>query len=333
MKVTILGHNSALPAFGSHPSAQAVSVYGELLLIDCGEGTQIQMQRYGLRWRSMHHIFISHLHGDHYFGLPGLLNSMSLLGRTAPLHLYAPAELKPIIDSILTVADTVLSYPFYFHALPEGIALLADDPSFSVTCFPVEHRIQCHGFLVERKTRGRKLLPEKCNEYGIPAAYYEFLKKGQDYERKDGLLVKNEFLIVSEIELNFEIVKILSFKRSVHFDHSGNLSPTKKVYNVIGGRSLLSLLNKLASKTGGLHYSRLCYSWFRLFTLKFSGTLVGPYLCSKHELDIGALLFTFIEYWNVTTANNKGNLYVGNRVCQRLRSTDLGRSCLFGAID
>ncbi len=194
MKVTILGNNSALPAFGRHPSAQAVSVYGELLLIDCGEGTQIQMQRYGLRWRSMHHIFISHLHGDHYFGLPGLLNSMSLLGRTAPLHLYAPAELKPIIDSILLVADTVLFYPLYFHALPEGIALLADDPSFSVTCFPVEHRIQCHGFLVERKTRGRKLLPEKCNEYGIPAAYYEYLKKGQDYERKDGFLVKNEWV-------------------------------------------------------------------------------------------------------------------------------------------
>ncbi len=137
MKVTILGNNSALPAFGRHPTAQAVSVYGEVLLIDCGEGTQIQMQRYGLRWRSVHHIFISHLHGDHYFGLPGLINSMSLLGRTAPLHLYAPAELKPIIDGILAVADTVLSYPFYFHALPAGTELLVDDTSFSVTCFPV----------------------------------------------------------------------------------------------------------------------------------------------------------------------------------------------------
>ncbi len=194
MHVTILGNNSALPAFGRHPSAQAVTVYGELLLIDCGEGTQIQMQRYGLRWRSMHHIFISHLHGDHYFGLPGLINSMSLLGRTAPLHLYAPAELKPILDSILAVADSVLSYPFYFHPLPDGIAQLVDDTSFSVTCFPVEHRIRCHGFLIERKTRGRKLLPQKCNEYEIPAAYYEYLKRGQDYEKKDGTIVKNEWV-------------------------------------------------------------------------------------------------------------------------------------------
>jgi ribonuclease Z len=194
LKVTILGNNSALPAFGRHPTAQGVSVYGELLLIDCGEGTQVQMQRFGLRWRSMHHIFISHLHGDHYFGLPGLINSMSLLGRVAPLHLYAPAELKPILNSIMEVADTVLSYPFYFHPLPEGTSLLVDDPSFSVTCFPVNHRIQCHGFLVERKTRGRKLLPDKCSEYGIPSGFYERLKQGEDYVGEDGKVISNEWV-------------------------------------------------------------------------------------------------------------------------------------------
>lgn len=194
MKVTILGNNSALPAFGRHPTAQAVTVYGEVLLIDCGEGTQIQMQRYGLKWRNVHHIFISHLHGDHYFGLPGLITSMSLLGRVAPLHLYAPAALAPIIDSILAVADVTLCYPYHFHPLPEGVSRIVDDPSFSVTCFPVEHRIQCHGFLVERKTKGRKLLPQKCVEYEIPAAFYDYLKQGNDYERKDGLIVKNEWV-------------------------------------------------------------------------------------------------------------------------------------------
>lgn len=194
MKVTILGNNSALPAFGRHPTAQAVSVYGETILLDCGEGTQIQMQRYGLKWRSVHHIFISHLHGDHYFGLPGLLNSMSLLGRVDPLHLYAPTALKPIIEAILEVADTVLCYPFYFHALPEETAVIADDPLFTVTSFPVEHRIKCHGFVVARKTKGRKIVPAKCNEYEIPAAFYDRLKQGEDYERKDGLLVKNEWV-------------------------------------------------------------------------------------------------------------------------------------------
>lgn len=194
MKVTILGNNSALPAFGRHPTSQIVSVYGEDILLDCGEATQIQMQRYGFRWRKMHHIFISHLHGDHYFGLPGLINSMSLLGRTAVLHLYAPANLKKIIDDILQVADTELAYPLHFHPLPDGSEMLVDTKDFSVTCFPVNHRIACHGFLIERKTKGRKLLPHKCREYEIPAYYYDKIKQGADYERKDGTIVKNEWL-------------------------------------------------------------------------------------------------------------------------------------------
>lgn len=195
MKVTILGNNSALPAFGRHPTAQAVSVYGDVLLLDCGEGTQIQMQRFGLKWRKLEHIFISHLHGDHYFGLPGLINSMSLLGRTSPLHVYAPAGLEPIINEILRVADTILCYPYHFHALKEGESeLLVDNDSFSVKSFPVEHRIACHGFLVERKTKGRKLLPEKCREYEIPAYFYDRLKHGEDYERADGFVVKNEWV-------------------------------------------------------------------------------------------------------------------------------------------
>jgi ribonuclease Z len=194
MKVTILGNNSALPAFGRHPTAQVVSVYGDLIMLDCGEGAQIQMQRYGLKWRRLQHIFISHMHGDHYFGLPGLINSMSLLGRTLPLHLYAPASLEPILNAILEVADTVLSYPFFFHALPDADGVLVDNESFSVSCFPVNHRIPCHGFLIERKTRGRKLLPEKCLEYEIPAYYYDKLKDGADYERKDGFLIQNEWV-------------------------------------------------------------------------------------------------------------------------------------------
>jgi ribonuclease Z len=194
MKVTILGNNSALPAFGRHPTAQVVSVYGDDLLIDCGEGTQVQMQRFGFRWRKTQHIFISHMHGDHYFGLPGLVNSMSLLGRTLPLHLYAPKELQPIMDQILEVADTVLSYPYHFHPLPEGAATLVETESFKVDCFPVEHRIQCHGFVIERKTRGRKLLPDKCREYEIPAYFYDRLKQGEDYIKKDGFVVENKWV-------------------------------------------------------------------------------------------------------------------------------------------
>lgn len=194
MKVTILGNNSALPAFGRHPTAQAVTVYGEHVLFDCGEGTQIQMQRYGIKWRMIQHIFISHMHGDHYFGLPGLINSMSLLGRTLPLHVYAPAAMQDIMNLVQSVADSELCFPYHFHPLPEGEGLLADTDAFSVRCFPVNHRISCHGFIIERKTKGRKLIPEKAREYEIPAAFYDRLKQGEDYTRKDGLLVKNEWV-------------------------------------------------------------------------------------------------------------------------------------------
>jgi ribonuclease Z len=196
MKVTILGNNSALQAFGRHPTAQAVTVYGEVFLLDCGEGTQTQMQRFGIKWRQMHHIFISHLHGDHYFGLPGLINSMSLQNRTAPLHLYAPAQLEQIIHLILNVANTVLSFPFHFHPLPEGTAILVDEFSFSVTCFPVEHRIPCHGFLIEQKRSKRKIVSEKCKEYNIPTDLFLHLRQGHDVTTPDNVLVKNEWVTV-----------------------------------------------------------------------------------------------------------------------------------------
>ncbi len=194
MKVTILGNNSALPAFGRNPTAQVVTIYGEHLLIDCGEGTQVQMQKHGIKWSKLNHIFISHLHGDHYFGLPGLINSMSLLGRQAPVYLYAPAAIMPMMQNILDLADTVLTYPLHFHPLPEGSGMLVETETFKVTCFPVEHRIACHGFLVESKTKGRKLLPVQCRDYEIPRYYYDRLKMGEDYVRKDGTVIKNELL-------------------------------------------------------------------------------------------------------------------------------------------
>lgn len=194
MKVTILGNNSALPAFGRHPTAQIVSIHGDGLLLDCGEGTQIQMQRYGLKWRKLKHIFISHLHGDHYFGLAGLVNSMSLLGRTLPLHVYGPPELESMLQDVQKTADTEYAYPFHFHPLPDGRAKILDDAGYSVSCFPVEHRIKCHGFLIESKTKGRKILPYQCREHEIPRYYYDKLKQGEDYERKDGTVIKNELV-------------------------------------------------------------------------------------------------------------------------------------------
>jgi len=193
MRLTILGNNSALPAHGRHPTAQVLEIREQLFLIDCGEGTQEQMQRYNIRRKRINHIFISHLHGDHYFGLIGLLTSMSLGGRATELSVYGPPQLKDIIDLQLKVADVKLSYPLRFIPIEAGIAgTLLDTPYITVHCFPVEHRIPCSGFVFESRIPGRKLLPEKCKELGIPAAFYSRLKNGEDYMRRDGLLISNE---------------------------------------------------------------------------------------------------------------------------------------------
>jgi ribonuclease Z len=192
MKVTILGNNSALPAYGRHPTAQAVSVAGELVLIDCGEGTQVQMNRYGVRWRKVHHIFISHLHGDHYFGLPGLINTMGLMGRTESLHIYAPAPLEGIIKVILDVADTVLPYPLHFYPIPAEGGLLFENQSFTLRSFPVNHRIDCWGLVIATKPRLRRVLPRQCESFSIPYSYYEALKDGADYTTPEGTIVPND---------------------------------------------------------------------------------------------------------------------------------------------
>jgi ribonuclease Z len=197
MRITILGNNAAVPAFGRHPSAQVVTVYNEDILIDCGEGTQTQMQRYGIKWRRLNHILISHMHGDHYFGLPGLLNSMSLMGRVEPLYLIGPAPLMPILHSILQVADTVLSYPLHFIPLPEGDALVVDTPVFSIHCFPVQHRITCHGYLIQSKHKYRKILPEICALHQVPVTYFDALKQGADYVNEQGTVVPNALLTLA----------------------------------------------------------------------------------------------------------------------------------------
>lgn len=197
MNVTILGNNSALPAYGRNPTSQVVSVYGEQIMLDCGEGTQLQMQVHGIRWSKLNYIFISHMHGDHYFGLAGLINSMSLLGRQAPLHLFAPEPIMPMMQQIVDLAGSTLCYPLHFTPLPnesEGFTLLTETDKFKVSCFPVEHRIPCHGFLVESKNSGRTILPLPCRDYEIPRYYYEQLKRGEDYIRKDGTVIKNELL-------------------------------------------------------------------------------------------------------------------------------------------
>jgi ribonuclease Z len=189
--VTILGNNSALPAYDRHPSAQIVTINDQLLLIDCGEGTQMQLSRYKIRRGKLNHIFISHLHGDHYFGLIGLISSLALLNREQPLHLFAPPGLEEIIALQLKVASTTLPYELVFHPLNKEEVIL-DTPKFSVETFHTQHRIPCWGFLIKEKKHPRKLDKEKAINLNIPAAFYSSLKMGYDYTAKDGSVVYND---------------------------------------------------------------------------------------------------------------------------------------------
>ena len=188
--VTILGNNSAVPAFNRHPTSQVVSLDGNNYLVDCGEGTQIQLINYKIRRSKISHIFISHLHGDHYFGLIGLISSFNLLSHQQELHVYGPSPLKEIIELQLKVADTTMCYPLHIHHITEA-ATLIDNEKLTVKCFRTNHRIECYGFSFEQKKQPRKLLPEKAKEFEIPALFYDRLKNGEDYTRKDGTVINN----------------------------------------------------------------------------------------------------------------------------------------------
>jgi len=194
--VTILGNNSALPAYDRHPTAQVVTLNDQILLIDCGEGTQMQLSRYKVKRGKLNHIFISHFHGDHYFGLIGLITSMGLLGREQPLNLYAPPGLDEIIALQLKVASTSLPFELVYHPL-EKAELLIDTTKFSVECFSTKHRIPCWGFIVREKRNPRKIDKEKVIEFEIPSSFYNALKNGNDYTTKEGDIILNDQVTIA----------------------------------------------------------------------------------------------------------------------------------------
>ncbi len=189
--VTILGNNSALPAYDRHPTAQVVTLNEQLFLIDCGEGTQMQLSKYRIRRSRINHIFISHLHGDHYFGLPGLLTSFGLMSREHDLHIHAPEPLKQILDLLFSTADTKFPFAIYFYPLLKEGAIV-DEDKFSVECFRVYHRIECWGFIIREKKKPRKIDIDKIVHYNIPTVHYEKLKQGEDYITESGEVIKNE---------------------------------------------------------------------------------------------------------------------------------------------
>lgn len=188
-EVTILGSNSALPAHGRHPTAQVLNHNEKLFLIDCGEGTQMQLSNYHIKRSKINHIFISHLHGDHYYGLIGLLTSYHLLKRKEPLHLFCPKGLKEILLLNFKFSDTHLHYELVFHEVnAAGSDVIFENEELTVSTLPMKHRIPCNGFLFREKPRQRRILPEKLEEYGIPISKIQDLKEGKDIELAGDLI-------------------------------------------------------------------------------------------------------------------------------------------------
>jgi ribonuclease Z len=201
VKLTILGSSSALPTSERYPSAHVLNVHERLFLIDCGEGTQMQMRKNKIRFSKINHIFLSHLHGDHIFGLYGLLSTLSLMGRKSPLHLYAPEKYNLILHSHLNDFDIHLNYEIDFIPLSGNDPVkILDDKYITVTSFPLEHRVPTFGFIFREKKGERKIIKDSIANYNIPIAKIRSIKNGEDFITLNGELIKNEDITISPSE-------------------------------------------------------------------------------------------------------------------------------------
>ncbi len=193
MKLTILGCHSATPRTNTNPTSQVLEIKNNMFLIDCGEGTQVELRRNKVKFSRIKHIFISHLHGDHYFGLVGLISTFKLLTRETELHIYAPKGLKEVITLQMKLSDSWTNYPLIFHELTSKKSeLIYEDDKVEVHTIPLEHRIYTNGFLFKEKENERNLDMNAVLNANINIAYYRKLKQGGDVENEDGVLIKNE---------------------------------------------------------------------------------------------------------------------------------------------
>lgn len=193
MILTILGCHSATPTATAHPTSQVLEIKGHVFLIDCGEGTQMQLRKCGIKFSRIKHIFISHLHGDHFFGLPGLITTFLLMGREAELHIHGPKGIKEAILIFLKVGKAYTNFPLYFHELDQTTPqLIFEDEKVTVETIPLDHRIYVNGYLFKEKPDDRKLDVEKARSLNIDLVYYNKIKKGFDVENRDGVLIPNK---------------------------------------------------------------------------------------------------------------------------------------------
>ncbi|MRX70526.1 RNAse Z [Flavobacterium resistens] len=195
MKLTILGCYAATPRTITNPTAQVLEIKNRLFLIDCGEGTQVQLRKNKIKFSKINHIFISHLHGDHLFGLIGTISTFSLLGRTTDLHIYGPKGIKELILLQLKLTESWTTYNLFFHELESKESeIIFEDKKVIVKTIPLKHRVYTNGYLFQEKPDERKLNVEAVQNYDIHVAYYQKIKNGGDITLDNGTVIENEKL-------------------------------------------------------------------------------------------------------------------------------------------
>ena len=201
MKLTILGCYAATPRTITNPTSQVLEIKNRMFLIDCGEGTQVQLRKNKIKFSKINQIFISHLHGDHFFGLIGLISTFSLLGRTTDLHIYGPKGIKEIILLQLRLSNSWTNYDLYFHELEsEKSETIFEDDKVVVTTIPLKHRVYTNGFLFQEKVGERKLNMDSILNHEIESCYYQKIKNGKDIPLEDGRIIPNSILTFDPIQ-------------------------------------------------------------------------------------------------------------------------------------
>ena len=200
MKLTILGCYAATPRTLTNPTSQVLEIKNRLFLIDCGEGTQVQLRKNKVKFSKINHVFISHLHGDHFYGLIGLISTFALLGRTTDLYIYGPVGLKEIIMLQMRLTDSWLNYKLHFRELSsKSSELIYEDDKVSLSTIPLNHRIYTNGFLFREKLDKRKMNLEAVKAFKIEQCYYQNIKNGKDITLDDGKVIKNADLTFDPI--------------------------------------------------------------------------------------------------------------------------------------
>ena len=216
MKLTILGCYAATPRTFTNPTSQILEIKNQLFLIDCGEGTQVQLRKNKIKFSKINHIFISHLHGDHFFGLIGLISTFTLLGRTTDLHVYGPVGIKEIIMLQLKLTNSWTNYKVTFHELDaKESQVIFEDDKVLVQTIPLKHRIYTNGFLFQEKKDKRKLNIEAIESFEIEKCFYQNIKNGKDIVLDDRRVIENH-------KLSFDPVatKSYAFCSDTAFDES-----------------------------------------------------------------------------------------------------------------